>query len=250
MPRPSDAQKFLNAIPDGESIGNIKLRSELGWESEKYERVRNDLVDQGSIKLGRGRGGSVQKVTGAVAIVRKSQDGRRVRREREDYANFHTALEQWAKNQDWDLHIVERIADRRAGKKTGVWTIPDLLVVGYKNYEYTPGKVRDVETFELKRGLDITGVFAAASHSAFATKSTLAVRRSDEIDKEDLARFESECQRFQIGLLLFSENSTDPDDWEWLVEPLRKEPDPANVEKFITRLPAHVGKKLRGWVKA
>lgn len=58
---------MLELIPaDGSSIGNKALRQELEsrghvLSEEQYFRVRNVLVAQGSIELGRGRGGSVKR---------------------------------------------------------------------------------------------------------------------------------------------------------------------------------------------
>jgi hypothetical protein len=254
MGRPRDENRFLDLIPDGESKGNINLRKRLGWDREKYDRVRDELVAQALIKLGPGRGGSVQKVgvAGAQALARPKKTAR----EREYYPNFRNALDKWAKIQGWNDYFVERTADRgrgrkKKGKKTGVWTVPDFVVVGHRKYDYTFGVIRDIETFELKKDLRIEGVFETASHSRFATKSTLAILRSDEIDEEDLARVQSECQRLELGLLLFQEHSSDPEDWKWLVEPLHKEPAPADVEKFVDKIqiPEEKRQRLRTWLK-
>ena len=40
-------------------IGNAALRSGLGWEEDRYGRVKSQLVDENKIIVGRGRGGSV-----------------------------------------------------------------------------------------------------------------------------------------------------------------------------------------------
>lgn len=43
----------------GGSQGNGALRAELGWDEETYDVVKSQLLSEGRIKLGRGRGGSV-----------------------------------------------------------------------------------------------------------------------------------------------------------------------------------------------
>ena len=43
----------------GGSAGNGKLRETLGWNEETYEAVKQALLVDGAIALGRGRGGSV-----------------------------------------------------------------------------------------------------------------------------------------------------------------------------------------------
>jgi hypothetical protein len=40
-------------------VSNSSLRNALGWDEEKYNRIRNELRSQGEIIVGRGYGGSV-----------------------------------------------------------------------------------------------------------------------------------------------------------------------------------------------
>lgn len=62
MARVADAEILLRHVPeDGSSIGNITLRDILGWEEEKYFRVRQRLIDNGELEVGGGRGGSVYR---------------------------------------------------------------------------------------------------------------------------------------------------------------------------------------------
>lgn len=44
---------------NGGKAGNITLQSTLGWDAPTYEAVKNALLASGSLKSGRGRGGSV-----------------------------------------------------------------------------------------------------------------------------------------------------------------------------------------------
>ena len=41
------------------SAGNGRLRNSLGWQDDTYWNVHAALVDDGTIMVGRGRGGSV-----------------------------------------------------------------------------------------------------------------------------------------------------------------------------------------------
>lgn len=50
-------------IPHGEAVGNVSLMRHLeyqGWSEQMFWEVRNNLIDQGVLVLGRGRGGSVR----------------------------------------------------------------------------------------------------------------------------------------------------------------------------------------------
>jgi type I restriction enzyme M protein len=42
--------------------GNTSLRSQLGWDEETYERIKELLVAAGRIEKGKGRGGSVRRI--------------------------------------------------------------------------------------------------------------------------------------------------------------------------------------------
>ena len=53
-------ERFLEVLKElGGSAGNGRLRDELGWQEETYERAGDALVETGLITKGRGRGGSV-----------------------------------------------------------------------------------------------------------------------------------------------------------------------------------------------
>jgi type I restriction enzyme M protein len=43
----------------GGSAGNQRLREALGWQESTYDRIKQQLLDDGRIIPGRGRGGSV-----------------------------------------------------------------------------------------------------------------------------------------------------------------------------------------------
>lgn len=65
MARRTDEEIFLSRVPtDGTSIGNMSLRTELGWDGDKYQRVRQRLLDRDLIHLRKGKGGSVRLVKG------------------------------------------------------------------------------------------------------------------------------------------------------------------------------------------
>ncbi len=71
----SDREIFLDKlseISNGEPtlIGNITIRNELGWDDGRYNRVKSQLVDENTIIVGRGKGGSVAlaKAPGTKAL--------------------------------------------------------------------------------------------------------------------------------------------------------------------------------------
>lgn len=53
-------ERFIAALASlGGSAGNQRLREELGWQDSTYQRIKQQLIDDGRIRAGRGRGGSV-----------------------------------------------------------------------------------------------------------------------------------------------------------------------------------------------
>ncbi len=64
MARPTlidDRKMFLTRLRRiKSSVGNMALRTELGWNENRYWKVHSSLAEEGRILKGRGRGGSVQ----------------------------------------------------------------------------------------------------------------------------------------------------------------------------------------------
>ena len=95
----------------------------------------------------------------------------------------------------------------------------------------------DIISFEIKTYNDfsVTGVFETAAHSKYATKSYLCAYLPDGWDKTapEYERIKSECERFGIGLIYFTDPN-DYSDYDILVEPKRSNPDPFDMDKFIS----------------
>jgi hypothetical protein len=53
-------EHFVGTLEEmGGNAGNGSLRGKLGWDEETYSKIRGDLLSQGVIQTGRGRGGAV-----------------------------------------------------------------------------------------------------------------------------------------------------------------------------------------------
>lgn len=265
---PNDMERkkstLLAQVPDdGSSINNNALRTALGWDLDEYQRVRDAVVEAGLIEPWRGRGGTVRrtKIVAAskVATIKagdaeKDEEKAATRRrtlEQKLYPGFLASLRLWGKNQGWTDHVVQELANQGRRNTGGIWTRPDFLVVGYRKFEYTPGIVRDLETFEVKTSAcGIEAVFETAAHSRVSTKSYLAIHRTDEgPSDDDLDRIESECVRFGLGLILFADPKA-YDGWDYRVEPTRREPDPFTLEEFVqTQVSQVEQERIRKWLR-
>ena len=68
MVREALRERYLDTLKRlGGSAGNGRLRTELGWEENTYRQVHTALLDDGTIRPGRGRGGSVALANGEAA---------------------------------------------------------------------------------------------------------------------------------------------------------------------------------------
>lgn len=238
-----DEGRLVSLVPeDGSPIGNKRLRSRLGWDSAQYFDVRDPLVQAKILAIGRGRGGSVYRVT-PISVVQTPPESakpaaRRYKKEKDLYRPIMEALRDgWSKMLSHQNYLVQ-ITGMKGKKATGgMWTQPDVTVVAVDTYAYVPGKIIEVITYEIKPagGWSVAGVFEAASHSRFATQTYLLIHApegEESIPEGDLERLKLECVRFKIGLGLFR----DPpcyDTYDILVEPERRQPDPAEMNRFI-----------------
>jgi len=258
-PAPSDDEEsLLRLVPeDGSSVGNKNLREKLGWEAAYYFQVRDRLVERKVLSIGRGYGGSVYRVR-VIAAAKPSEESAQAPTkayptEKALYPPIAKALEYgWAKDlghRNFLVQITSSLGKRAAG---GTWTRPDITVVAVDSYPYVPGRFIEVVTYEIKpeRIWSVNGVFEAASHSRIATQSYLLLHAPDgqaSIPKEHLERLEKECTRFGIGLGLVRKPDS-YETYEFLVDPDRRQPDPAEMNRFIEQHLSDDSKKhISGW---
>jgi uncharacterized protein YhaN len=69
-PISADAQILCEtlAAKDDRKSGNIKLKGELGWTEERYNRAKEELVSRGLAMVGTGRGGSLRLASTGDAV--------------------------------------------------------------------------------------------------------------------------------------------------------------------------------------
>lgn len=228
---------------DGTSKGNVTLLEELREKAKKelklqltdetYWEVRNQLIAQGLVDKGKGLGGSVYRVE---VHARPAKSKSTKVRESTLYAKVdHYIQKAWVKDNGIAHFVLEKTASQGKKKTGGKWTRPDFALVALKSFPYIPGKFLELITFEVKPQDDyrIEGVFETAAHSRFSTRSYLLIHSSSGVsDTEEFQRVERECERFGLGLIVF----TDPEDWktyDTIQEAERRNPDPADMNSFI-----------------
>ncbi len=165
MARPTDdslMERFMSELKRrGGSAGNYSMRDALELSDGEYWRIRNKLLDDGKLTLGRGRGGSVMLVpqepsTPAVAPVgdvhtAPSELADPYPTEASLYAACLDVVQsEWAKVQRLFDFKAEETALQGSRKTGGIWTRPDVAGVSVRMFPYWPGRHYDLWTFEIK----------------------------------------------------------------------------------------------------
>ncbi len=164
-------------------------------------------------------------------------NGRQIRKLEADlYAPVAAVLRDfWIPHEELREAIVEVTANQGSRKTGGLWTRPDLVVIGICAYAFVPGRSLNLTTFEIKKSISegIEGVYEAAAHSSVSHRSFLMLYDDGQLVGEDVMdRIRSECHRFGLGLMIF----TDPGDWrtyQSLTYAIQREPNIASINKFI-----------------
>lgn len=250
----------------GGSAGNTRLIRELGWPDDAYWPIRDRVVDLGTLRRYRARGGAVaivqQPPTAAVqpqplqpavpiqpsAVVPPAQSV-----ERDLYEPVATVLRgPWARDSRFRHQVVEITASQGRRNTGGTWTRPDVVVAALRVFPFLPGKYFDLITFEIKPSwaLDVTGVYEALAHRRAATQAYLWLHcPQPEQEAEVLGRIVEEAERHGIGVII----ATDPadyDTWDQRCDPARVEPDPELLNEFVALQVSDGAKdELAAWVR-
>ena len=254
-----DDDVVLGLVPaDGSAVGNlwlIKKLEALGWNADRFWRIRDRLLDAGTLIKGRGRGGSVRRrVTEASDQTTPSPEARLPESEVSLYSPLLVVLQgEWARDMRIAPHQIHFEETARQGKKAtgGTWTRPDITAVSVRSFPHLPNKYLDVWTFEAKTvdWLDVTAIFEAAAHASRATRSYALLQvpeKASDRTKEILSRCEREATRLRVGLITF----VDParfGTWETVVDAPRVATDPELLEEFIKTLSDTARRRLSEW---
>lgn len=247
VPGPSLEEQLLARVPaDGTSVGNKTLREQLGWDEDTYWKIRNRVIANGDLEKGRGKGGSVKRVSAPEASAAIAEQADEVADEaRELYAveaQLYEPMREvianaWAKSRGVIPTTVEVTA--RQGKRDtgGRWTRPDIVSVAVQTYTHLPGKFIEVVTFEVKSSddIDVVAVYEALAHRRSATHAyvvlhvPLAEEQRLAVDIDEVA---SVARSHGVGLIVAADPA-DYDTWDERESAERFEPDPARLDRFI-----------------
>jgi hypothetical protein len=204
-------------------------------------------VDEGLVVRGKGRGGSVIIVepTKSVEVSPNSEVTAAAAgelaavyvRETELYPPSKQVIEEgWSRERAYDDFVVEITALPGRVQTGGIWTRPDISLLGTKSYPFLPGRFFEIVTFELKAAdaLDVKGVFEALSHAQFATLAYVVFYTSGKDFKEypNSDRVIELAAKHGIGVIVTPQIDK-YEFWNELVEPRRNTIDPEQANHFI-----------------
>lgn len=238
-------KELLELIPkDGKPIGNVTLLEKFTTETKKseddYWSVRNELITEGVLGKGKGKGGSVYLLkTEILASTDKPSTPIKKIKEKDLYKPLLETLKSfWTKDNDIKNYIIEITANQGSKDTGGKWTRPDITIIDIKTFPFYPNKILEVITFEIKPndGYGIEAVFETAAHKLFAHKSYLAIHylKDDYENDELIETIRKRCEMFGVGLILFKA----PADWSTVIlisESKHNNPDPSEVNQFIVQ---------------
>jgi hypothetical protein len=235
--------------------GNISLQRALGWNDDLYWPVRDRLVDLGTLKRQRARGGAVGLVQVQTAQQSANASLPEAQRERELYAPVASVLRgDWGRDNRLRQQLVEITAAQGRRNTGGTWTRPDIVVAAIRLFQFLPGKFFDLISFEVKPSwsINVTAVYEALAHRRAATQAYVWFHcPAEQLDgeNENLDRISEEAERHGIGMIV----ATTPNDyatWDLRVDAARIEPDPEYINEFITlQFSDGAKEELTAWVR-
>lgn len=257
---PDQHQLMLLLIKSGGHAGNVTLQRQLGWEDDRYWRVRDSLVDLGILQRGRGKGGSV-KVVGliepstAATEVEATTAPTRSTTEDDLYEPVAKVFRtDWASDNRFADILVEITAKQGRRPTGGTWTRPDIVIAAVRVFPYVPGRHFDLITVEVKPlwGMDLTAVYEALAHRRAATQAYVWFHVEDTgFDPEDerVRAIVAEADRHGVGVIVASD-PTVYDTWDTLADARRVAPDPEALSEFIAiQLTDDAKQRLSRWVR-
>jgi hypothetical protein len=261
--RPTNQAVFIRNLADlGGRASNATLISAVGWDEAQYRKIHSELLEQGEIRKGKGRGGTVSLVEGVQpthshASEKLNSTGSTAILDSEavaELALYDPAKGQlekhWKERQKlYDFHV-ENTSMQGRRETGGSWSRPDLIVVGSKKYEFLREKVFELHTFEIKPATDITikGVLEALAHREAATRAYVLYHTAGLAHNfPERARIENLAVRHGVGVYA-AKTIADFSQWDEIVPAQRAAPDLDAIEQFIkVSLVAETQSHIRKW---
>ncbi len=228
---------------DGTRVGNVFLRSRLGWSEEEYWGVRKELLEKKLIITGRGRGGSVARPVVSLSVEQVVETPKAPTGLVKDEPDLYEPLRKWldvtwgsAAKEAEDSYWVDITASPSGRKReSGQWSRPDITFIQVSNYDHLPTPTIEVTSFEVKRyddAADLSSVYEATSQSRWTHYEYLVVEDSKSNPLEPSPRFRDELSRFGVGLIKMTRRNGEYE-FKEETEPRRYDPSDEDLDEFL-----------------
>lgn len=238
MARTSDADRILTllaASPQG--LSNQRIKNELNLRDERYDAVKQELLEAGEVEKYVCRGGGI-RLTAKGDVAAKPQveaEAKKatssVKKEENLYPFLIDALLREAPD--------DVVFNTGSLRKRGKWQNPDVTQVSVEVYRRLRKKNIVITTYEVKQWgrWDVTAVFEAASHARFAHETWVVLEWPASagplvVPDPRVDQLLRECQRFGVGLATLQPHYTKYRLYEYL-EPDPRAPGDAEVENWL-----------------
>lgn len=205
MPKISDCERVLRLLQETEGLSSRKIKTELNLSDDRYDAVRQSMLDEGLVEKYVCRGGGIRLTPkGDKATPTNEITSSTVARELDLYGPLVTLLEAQAKEDDTEVVVCATHSLRARGR----WQNPDVTHVAIEYYQHLRKTRITVATYEVKQfpRWTVDAVYEAASHRRFAHEAWVVLEWPNGTDFSltdptyKLDQMFRECQRFNVGL--------------------------------------------------
>lgn len=199
MARTKDTDRILEFLYDNGPTSNYQIRSELDFDDQRYEKVRQELLEQNFVKKYRCRSGGIQLTKTGEQQIAPSEEPKVSKKEKAIYKPFIEILKA-EKDENEELAI---LCDTSGFKKKGKWSNPDVVKISIQQYPLLGQKTVSLITYEIKPKdkWDSSCVYEAASHGLFSNEAYVVIEREKHDGVDGLENIMRLCRQFGVGLI-------------------------------------------------
>ncbi len=238
MPKMKDTKRVLQLLFDNGPTSNYQIRSKLDLNDQRYDKVRQRLLDGSFVKKYCCRGGGIQLTeTGEQQIAPPEEKASK--KELAIYTPFIEVLEA-EKDENEELAV---LCDTSGFKKRGKWANPDVVKISIQHYPLLGIKAVALTTYEIKPKdkWNSSCVYEAASHGIFSNEAYVVIERDKDSRLDGLEDIVGLCGQFGVGLITLHPFYTK---YRYIIQHAAeyKNPPAAAIEEYLDyifeRLPA------------
>jgi len=203
--RPEDKKRILRLLIDTEGLSNNRIKTELSLTDDRYNAVREELINEGLVEKYVCKGGGLrltrkgEKENGTQEDVSSG-----VENESGLYKPFGLYLETQAEQDGVEAVICPTYKLKARGK----WRNPDVTRVAIEFYRHLRKVDVTVTTYEVKQfpNWNVSAVYEAASHHRFSHEAYVVLEWPNDVEFSltdptyKLDQMARECRRHGVGL--------------------------------------------------